>query len=127
MIEYIETASEQDPDGPSISVSHLREHARATARSWGVTRQVRREGAFQARVKPQRLSLARLYAELDRLPPPDYSKISGPDPILTLRENPRLLRAALLETASLRREIRRLPRIVARRRRNHVKSARGAT
>ena len=115
MIEYIETASEQNPDGASISVSHLREHARATARSWSVTRQAGKAGGFIARVKAAQVSLDRLYAELDRLPPPDYSRISGPDPILTLRENPRLLRAALLETASLRREIPRLPRIVARR------------
>ena len=115
MIEYIETASEQDPDGPSISVNHLREHARAAGRSWGVTRQVHGKGEFQTRVEAAKLSLAKLYAELDRMPPPDYSKISGPDPILTLRENPRLLRAALLQTASLRRQIPRLPRIVVAR------------
>ena len=39
MIEFIETANEQNPESAPISVDHLREHARTVARSWGVTRQ----------------------------------------------------------------------------------------
>jgi cyclic beta-1,2-glucan synthetase len=115
MIEYIETANEENPDSPPISLNHLREDARAAARSWDVTRQIRGEDSFPARIEVAKTSLDKLYSELNRLPPPDYSKISGPDPILTLRENPRLMRAALRETASLlKRTIPRLPRIVAR-------------
>jgi cyclic beta-1,2-glucan synthetase len=115
MIEYIETANEGNPDSPPIPLNHLREQARAAARSWDVARQVRRRDPFPARIEAASLSFDKLYAELDRLPPPDYSRISGPDPILTLRENPRLMRAALRETASLlKRTIPRLPRIVAR-------------
>jgi cyclic beta-1,2-glucan synthetase len=113
MIEYIETANEQNPDGPRISLDHLRAHARAAARSWTVTRQLKGRDAFLARVEAARLALDKLYAELKQLPPPDYSKISGPDPILTLRENPRLLRSVLLEAASLKRRLRLLPRIIS--------------
>jgi hypothetical protein len=115
MTEYIETANEQEPDSPRISLNHLREHARAAARSWDVTRHVRGKDPFPARIEAARLALDKLYAALDLLPPPDYSKLSGPEPILTLRENPRLLRAAVRETASLlKRTIPRLPRIIAR-------------
>ncbi len=113
MTEYIETADEQYPESPPISLSHLREHAGATARSWSVTRQVRGKDTFPARLEAARLSLEKLYAELDLISLADYSAISGPNPILTLRENPRMLRAALLETASLWRTTRRLPRVVA--------------
>ena len=111
--EQIETASEQNPNSAPIAVSHLREHARAAARSWSSTRQTRGKSPFLRRVEAARRSLDKLYSELDRLPKPDYSKISGPDPILTLRENPRLLRAALLEAASFRRRVAKLPRIIS--------------
>ncbi len=112
MVEYIQTANDQNPDGAPISVAHLRQHARAAARSWDATRQLRGKGAFPSRVEAARLSLDKLSHELNRLPPPDYSKITGPDPILVLRENPRLLRAAVLEAAALRRKVFKLPRIV---------------
>ena len=113
MIEDIETANEQNPGGAPISVSHLREHARAGARSWEVTRQRGRSSEFLARVEAARSSLDELYGELNEMPRPDYSKITGPDPILMLRENPRLLRTVVLEAASLKRTMPRLPRIVA--------------
>jgi cyclic beta-1,2-glucan synthetase len=111
MTDEIITATEQDPDSPTISLDHLREQARIAARSWGVTRQAHGKDAFQPRIEAAKLSLDKLCDELGRMPPVDYSQISGPDPILTLRENPRLLRAALLEAASIRRTIRTLPRI----------------
>src|SRR5271170_3597379 len=111
MIEDIETANEQNPGGARIPVNHLREHARAAARSWEVTRQHGRGGEFLARVEAARSSLDKLYAELDEMPRPDYSKIMGPDPILVLRENPRLLRTVVLESASLKRTMPRLPGI----------------
>ena len=113
MSEYIETANEQDPNGPPISLHHLREHARAAAKSWAVIRRPSGKDAFPARVEAAKLALDDLYAELKRMPPPDYSKITGPDPILTLRENPRLLRGTLRETPSLKRVLPRLPRIAA--------------
>ncbi|AXC10595.1 Cyclic beta-1,2-glucan synthase [Acidisarcina polymorpha] len=59
-----------------------------------------------------RTLLDKLYGQLDRMPPPDYSKVTSPDPILELRENPRLIRAVVLEAASLRRKIPGLPRVV---------------
>jgi hypothetical protein len=114
MTEYIQVADERNPNAAPISVDHLRQHAQAAARSWGVTRHPQGRGTFPALVEAARLSLDRLYAQLDRLPPPDYSKISGPEPILELRENPRLLRSVILEAASLRRRIPRLPRVVTR-------------
>jgi len=112
MTEFIQTADEQNPNSAPISVDHLRRRAQAAARSWGVTRQAKGRGAFLARIEAARASIDRLYGELDQLPPPDYSKISGPEPILQLRENPRLLRAVIIEAVSLRRKIPRLPRVI---------------
>ncbi len=112
--DLIQIADEQNPSAPPISVSHLREHARAAARNWGVTRRPQGRGTFPARIEAGRASLDKLYAQLDRLPPPDYSKIVGIDPILQLRESPRLLRAVVLEAGSLRRKILLLPRVVTR-------------
>src|SRR5271163_2235042 len=105
MTELIQTADEQNPNAAPISVDHLRRHAQAAARSWGITRHAQGRGAFVARIEAARASLDKLYRELDQLPPPDYSKIGGPEPILQLRENPRLLRAVILEATSLRRKI----------------------
>ncbi len=114
MTEYIQIADERNPDAPPISVDHLRRHAEAAARSWGVTRQIHGRGTFQPRIEAARASLDNLYAQLDQLPPPDYSKIVLPDPILELREHPRLLRAVILEAWSLRRKISPLPRVLTR-------------
>ncbi len=111
--EFIQTADEQNPNAAPISVRHLQLRARAAAQSWGVIRNPRGKSLFFARIDAARASLDRLYGDLDQLPPPDYSKITGPDPILQLREHPRLLRSPVLEAASLRRKIPRLPRVVA--------------
>ncbi len=113
MVEYIQTADEQNPDAAPISVAHLRAHAHAAARSWSVIRHQRGNSGFLPRVEAARASLDRLYAELDRLPPPDYSKIAGPEPVLQLRENPRLLRGVVLEAAALRRKVPQLPRVAS--------------
>src|SRR5271163_4183898 len=114
MTDYIQIADEQNPGAEPLSVERLRSHARTAARSWGVIRQARGRGTFRPRVEAARASINKLYEQLDKLPPPDYSKITGPDPILQLRENPRLLRAAVLEAASLRRKIPRLPRVITK-------------
>jgi hypothetical protein len=113
MAEFIEIADERNPNAAPISVEHLKEHARSAARDWGVARSPQGKGAFPARVDAARASLDNLYARLDRLPPPDYANISLPDPILELREHPRLLRAVILEATSLRRKIPLLPRVIS--------------
>ena len=112
MAEFIKVADEKTPDAPDIPVAHLRAHARAAAHAWSVTRRPQGRSIFAARVEASRNSLDALNDSLDRLPPPDYSKITGPDPILELRENPRLLRSVVLEAASIRRKADRLPRVL---------------
>jgi len=113
MAEFIEVADEKNPNAAPISVTRLREHARVAARDWGVMRRPQGKGTFPARVEAARASLDDLYAKLDRMPPPDYSSIEQPAPILELRENPRLLRAVILEATSLRRKIPKLPRVIS--------------
>jgi len=114
MNDYIQTADQQNPDAAPISVDYLREHARTAAQNWAVTRHLQRRYTFSLRLEAAHDLLVRLYTRLDSLPAPDYSKIIGPDPILELRENPRLLRATILESKPLGRSIKRLPRVVSR-------------
>ena len=114
MIEFIETANEQNPESAPISVDHLREHARTVARSWGVTRQVPRRSAFLARVESARHLLDSLYSKADQTTASPDSDLHWAEPVRLLRENVRLLRGTVLEAASLRRKINRLPQIVVR-------------
>jgi cyclic beta-1,2-glucan synthetase len=82
---------------------------------------------FLERIDAAAAALPELYARLSELPPPaegselDTKDGAKPDaaatipiPLYELRENPRLLRAALDEVDSIRRKIRQLPRAVER-------------
>ena len=114
MNEFIQIADQQNPDAAPISVDYLREHARAAVRSWAVIRHRQTQRAFISKIDAAQGALDRLYLQLDSLPAPDYSRITGADPILELRENPRLLRSAVLESKSLKHEIKQLPSVVSR-------------
>lgn len=114
MNEYIQTADQQNPDAMPIPVDYLREHARIAAQNWAVTRHLQKHRSFSLRLEAVQKSLVLLCSRLDSLPAPDYSKIATPDPILELRENPRLLRATFLESKPLGRAVKRLPRVVSR-------------
>lgn len=95
---------------PSFSADQLRRHARAAAQQWHVAHRPHGATAFTARVQATRESLDALYDELDALPP---ATPAAPDPLLELRENPRLQRSAILEILSIRKKMVRLPRVVA--------------
>lgn len=92
-----------------IPAEQMRTTARTVVSGWHVTHIPQGKGGFTRRIEAARDSLDILYTELDELQP-DPS--TGPDPLLELRENPRLLRAVVLETHSIRRKLERLPRIV---------------
>jgi cyclic beta-1,2-glucan synthetase len=104
-IEVKMTEEEQPhiPEGP------LRAAAHTAVSSWHVTHQPQGKGGFARRVEAARDALDILYTELEGLP---TNPSGGPDPLLEIRENPRLLRGVVLEAASIRRKVRRLPRII---------------
>ena len=91
------------PEGP------LRAAAQTAVSGWHVTYQPKGKGGFAKRVEAARDALDILYAELEGLP---ADPSAGPDPLLEIRENPRLLRGVVLEAASIRRKVQRLPRIL---------------
>ena len=91
------------PEGP------LRAAAQTAVSGWHITYQPQGKGGFARRVQAARDALDILYTELEDLP---VNPAAGPDPLLEIRENPRLLRGVVLEASSIRRKVQRLPRIV---------------
>ncbi|MGA7523506.1 MAG: glucoamylase family protein [Acidobacteriaceae bacterium] len=84
----------------------LRASAREDRHRWRTVRQAQDLNAFTARMEAARHHLDTLTAALDRLPTSGWP---GPEPLLEIRENPRLLRSALAELRTVRRKLRRLP------------------
>lgn len=91
----------------------LREKLRAAARAatvgWQLIHQFKGKSGFLRRVEAARDALDMLAAEVATL---ETSSSAGPDPLLEIRENPRLLRSVVLEAFSIRRKVERLPRIL---------------
>ncbi len=86
--------------------------ARKDAETWQATRQPQGPSRLRARAAAARAALDALVRRLDALPEPD-PRTGAQDPLLVLRENPRLLRSALNEVASGHRVFDRLPRLTA--------------
>src|ERR1700722_89788 len=90
---------------PQIPAERMRVAARAAVALWHVTHQPKGKGGWARRVEATRDALGMLSAELEGFKA-DLS--SGPEPLLEIRENPRLLRAVVLEALSIRRKVDRL-------------------
>ncbi len=95
-----------------FAVNLLRRYAASVAPTWDVAHTPGREDLFGNRIVAARSAFQQVYEELDRRPMPTYKLGEPLDPLLELRENPRLLEAVLNETASLRKRLARLPRVV---------------
>jgi hypothetical protein len=92
-------------DSAGVRPEELRAHARAASAEWNVVHHPRGEPPFFASIENAFAQLNALNGELAGL------TADSPRPLLELRENPRLLRAAATEIASIRKKILRLPRI----------------
>src|SRR5271170_827196 len=99
---------QQAEQEPQIPAEGMRAAAQTAASSWHVTHQPRGKGGFARRVEAARDALDMLSAELEGH---KADPAAGPDPLLELRENPRLLRSVVLEAFSIRRKVNRLPRV----------------
>ena len=90
----------------------VRAQARADAAEWHACRNPRGRSDLRVRVGAARSALDAVVAKLDALPQPS-GEAGANDPLLVLRENPRLLRSALNEVAGGGKVLERLPRIAA--------------
>ncbi|MBT9332209.1 glucoamylase family protein [Paracidobacterium acidisoli] len=107
MPEQITNADQQRLAKAGISIDRLRSEARTAAQGHHVVhRPQTKTQSYGMRVEAARASLERLLADLDTL---TAESVAGPDPLLEIRENPRLLRTAAVEVKSVIRKVRHLP------------------
>src|SRR5580692_11619098 len=97
---------------PSYSAESLRTYADRVAPTWRVAHKPEGPGSFGPRIDATGQSLDQLYAVLDKRPVPTYLPGEPLDPLLELRQNPRLLRAVIAEIDSIRKRLGHLPRVL---------------
>jgi cyclic beta-1,2-glucan synthetase len=106
-------AAAADADGqPTYSPEHVCAYADQVAPAWSVAHKPEGPGSFGRRIDATAESLNQLYAVLDARPQPTYLPGEVLDPLLELRQNPRLLRSVLSEISSSRKRLGRLPRVI---------------
>ena len=93
---------------PQIPAERMRAAALGAVSGWHVTHQPKGKSGFAQRVEAARDALDMLSAELEGAEPKLFADA---DPLLEIRENPRLLRAVVLEAHSIRRKVDNLPRV----------------
>ncbi len=106
MAEQVAMIDEQRMREAGLSAERLRAAAREDTHRWSTVRKADGMRGFLARAENARQKMEALFAALEQLPTEGWP---GPEPLLEIRENPRLLRSALAELQSVRRKIRRLP------------------
>jgi hypothetical protein len=98
--------------GHTFTAEALRAHADRVAPTWHVAHKPEGAGSFGRRIEATAESLDQLYVILDARPVPTYLPGEKLDPLLELRQNPRLLRSVVAETRTMRKKLGRLPRTV---------------
>lgn len=111
--------NEQRMREAGLSADALRTAARADAHRWSSAPASKDLDDFWARIDAAAQQLDALSAELDALPTTGWP---GAEPLLEIRENPRMMRSALAEIRSVRKKLCRLPRAIA----EHVEEPRTA-
>src|SRR5271163_2410343 len=94
---------------PSYSVDALRNYADRVAPGWQVAHKPEGAGSFGRRIDATGQSLDQLFVILDARPVPTYLPGQKLDPLLELRQNPRLLRSVVAEVRTIRKKLNRLP------------------
>ena len=100
------------PPGHSYTAESLRSYADRVAPGWHVAHKPEGAGSFGRRIDATAQSLDQLYVILDARPVPTYLPGEKLDPLLELRQNPRLLRSVVVEVSTIRKKLGRLPRSV---------------
>ncbi|HEY2001519.1 MAG TPA: glycosyl transferase, partial [Acidobacteriaceae bacterium] len=89
----------------------MRRAALVASQEWHVARAPQGD-IFSRRITAAQSTYRQVFNELDRRPMPTYTPGEPLDPLLELRENPRLLQSALDEMYSIRRRLAHLPVVV---------------
>lgn len=89
----------------------MRHAALLASQEWHVARAPQGD-IFSRRIAAAQATYRQVFNELDRRPMPTYKPGEPLDPLLELRENPRLLQSALDEMQSIRRRLMKLPVVV---------------
>ena len=110
MTDQVAMIDEQRMHDAGLSAEALRAAAQKDAHRWSTAPPSRDLDGFTARVAAAQRNLDTLAAKLDVLPTEGWP---GPEPLLEIRENPRMMRSALAELRSVRKKLRRLPRAIS--------------
>ena len=109
MTGQVTMINEQRLRDAGLAADELRAAAREDTHRWATVHGSKDLRAFDARVEAARQHLEALFQELDSLPTQGWP---GPEPLLEIRENPRMMRSVLAELRTVRRKMRRLPHAV---------------
>ncbi len=109
MTGQVTMINEQRMREAGLVPDQLRAAAREDSHRWGTVHGSKDLGAFDSRVEAARHRIEALLGELDQLPTEGWP---GPEPLLEIRENPRMMRSVLGELRTVRRRLRRLPHAV---------------
>ena len=109
MTDQVTMINEQRLREAGLVPEQLRAAAREDAHLWSTTHGSKDLAPFDARVEAARQQIEALFSELDQLPTEGWP---GPEPLLEIRENPRMMRSVLAELRTVRRKLRRLPHAV---------------
>ncbi|HEY0759710.1 MAG TPA: glucoamylase family protein [Acidisarcina sp.] len=101
---------EQDEYTLPAPARSIRAAAQSLARSMNVVHRPQGRSALQSRLSSARTTFEQLYAQIGTARTGSVAA-PGADPIIEVRENPRLLRSVLLEMDSSLEELDRLPRV----------------
>ncbi len=96
----------------SYSRESVRSYADRVAPGWHVAHKPEGSGSFGRRIDATGQSLDQLFVVLDARPVPTYAPGEPLDPLLELRQNPRLLRSVVTELSTVRKKLGRLPRVI---------------
>ncbi|MFT4111702.1 glucoamylase family protein [Silvibacterium sp.] len=98
-------------DKAGLVPAEMRAHARTVTAQWSVIHRPQSRVTLAPRIQQAEEALNALLAELEDLP--SSAAQQGPNPLLEIRENPRLFRAAITEMLSVQKKVPKLPRIVS--------------
>jgi cyclic beta-1,2-glucan synthetase len=110
MTERVTMINEQRLRDAGLVPDALRSAAREDTHRWSTLHGSGDLAAFEQRVETARSRLEALFQDLESLPAQGWP---GPEPLLEIRENPRMMRSVLDELRTVRRKLRRLPRAVS--------------
>src|SRR6201996_9170589 len=96
----------------SYTPESVKSYADRVAPGWHVAHKPEGKGSFGNRIDGTAQSLDQLYVILDARPVPTYLPGEKLDPLLELRQNPRLLRSVVVELSTVRKKLSRLPRVI---------------